>query len=284
MKNDIQFNQLKATPWAILPEVLKALCENGPEAISSKNERGIARPRGVALIPLHGVVTQKQTFFSYGLDRFSEAFQEALSDDSITDIVLDIDSPGGSVFGVSEIARDIFQARGKKNITAVVNSLGASAAYWIGSAAGEMVLTPGGLVGSIGVYTTHVSIEGALEEQGIEVTLVAAGKYKVEGNPYEALTDEAYKALQSEVNDYYKDFIEAVALHRGASPEDVANGYGEGRVLGARRAVSAGLVDRVATLKEVLLEKGIDLNKRRSRDNRRSAFSRAVKAAYLNTK
>ena len=79
-------------------------------------------------------------------------------------------------------------------------------------------------------------------------TLVSAGKFKVEGNPFEPLADEARGELQARVERVYADFVSAVARGRGVSAEAVRSGYGQGRVAGAKQAVALGLADRVDTL------------------------------------
>jgi ClpP class serine protease len=133
-------------------------------------------------------------------------------------------------------------------MVAVANTQASSAAYWLGSQAHEVVVSPSGEIGSIGVYQVHRDASKAFEGAGIRHTLVKAGKFKTEGNPYEPLGDEARDAAQQAVNDYYGMFVSDVARGRGVAAEDVTDGYGEGRQLTAKRAVKAGLADRVATL------------------------------------
>ncbi len=123
-------------------------------------------------------------------------FRAAMADPDIGRVILDVDSPGGQVGGVEELAREIYQARGQKPVTAIANGLAASAAYWIATAADEFVVTPSGQVGSIGVFGMHQDVSAALEKDGVKVTMVSAGKYKTEGNPFEPLTDEARAAMQ----------------------------------------------------------------------------------------
>lgn len=135
---------------------------------------------------------------------------------------------------------------------AIANHLAASAAYWIGSAADELVVTPSGEVGAIGVFAAHEDISKSLEMEGIAISLISAGKYKTEGNPYEPLSDEARAAIQAEVDGYYDMFVKAVARNRGVKPADVRGGFGEGRVVRAQQAVSLGMADRIATLDETI--------------------------------
>ncbi|MCC7371633.1 MAG: S49 family peptidase, partial [Chloroflexi bacterium] len=128
----------------------------------------------------------------------------------------------------------------------------ASAAYWIASSADEIVVTPSGEVGSIGVFTAHEDISAALEAEGVTVTLISAGKYKTEGNPFEPLSEEARGAIQARVDDYYSMFVRAVARGRGVKPADVRGGFGQGRVVGADEAVRLGMADRVGTMAQTV--------------------------------
>jgi ClpP class serine protease len=107
-------------------------------------------------------------------------------------------------------------------------------------------------VGSIGVWQAHFDYSKALEEEGVKTTLVSAGKFKVEGNPYVPLDPEAQAFMQSRVDDYYNAFIQAVAVGRGVSVDDVRNGMGEGRVLGADAALAQHMVDGIASFDDVL--------------------------------
>ena len=126
-----------------------------------------------------------------------------------------LDSPGGSVYGVSELADEIMNARAQKPVIAIANSLAASAAYWIGCSASELYVTPGGEVGSIGVWQAHFDYSQALAAEGVTPTLISAGKYKVEGNPYAPLGEDALGFMQSRVDDYYAVFTKSVARGRG---------------------------------------------------------------------
>jgi signal peptide peptidase SppA len=173
-----------------------------------------------------------------------------MADDTVAQVLLDIDSPGGSVYGVQELAAEIAGAR--KPVVAVANSLAASAAYWIGSAASEFHITPGGEVGSIGVWSAHQDISQALAEAGVKVTLISAGEFKVEGNPYEPLTADALAFMQSRIDDYYAAFTKGVAKGRKVGIDAVRSDMGKGRCFGADQALSARMVDSVSTFDEVV--------------------------------
>lgn len=211
----------------------------------------------VAVLPVCGVIEQRYSALSYffggcSTDETGLALDAFLANPQIDAVVLDVDSPGGSIYGVGELADKIYQARGRKPIYAVANSMAASAAYWIGSAAGNFICTPGGEVGSIGVFAMHADYSGALEAQGIKVTIAKAGRYKAEFSPYAPLSSDARDYLQERVDGSYTDFVKAVAQGRGVSPAEVRGKFGGGRSLDAATALEAGMIDRIATLDDVL--------------------------------
>jgi capsid assembly protease len=185
-------------------------------------------------------------------ERVSNSFRSALNDPAVKAIVLNIDSPGGNVNGVQSLSDEIFKARGQKPIIAQVNSLAASAAYWIASSADEIVMTPGAQVGSIGVYALHKDVSKANEAKGEKYTFISEGDFKTEGNQHEPLTDEAVAAIQDGVKAYYVDFTSAVARGRGVETKAVIEGFGRGRVEKDKKAIKSGMADRIATLNETL--------------------------------
>jgi signal peptide peptidase SppA len=280
MRGELLLAEFLATPWALMPERLNALAavlgrwsRNEPagteilelvmadrEARQVKRQAGqAAAGNGIAVLPLYGVVTQRGNMVddvsgpgTTSTQMFSAALRQALSDDSVGQILIDIDSPGGSVYGVAELADQIQSARAAKPVVAIANSLAASAAYWIGCSAGELYVTPGGEVGSIGVWQAHFDYSQALATDGVKPTLISAGKYKVEGNPYEPLDEEARGFMQSRVDDYYGAFTKAVAKGRGQPIASVREGMGQGRVLGADAALAQKMVDGIATFDDVI--------------------------------
>jgi signal peptide peptidase SppA len=280
MNRQLLLSEFLTTPWALMPERLQAMAgvltrwsagepPTDEAMFQIQSERVLRDTRkqmaaanagsGIAVLPLYGVVTQRGNMVddisgpgSTSTQQFTSALRQVLADDTVGQILIDIDSPGGSVYGVAELASEIVKARAQKPVVAVANSLSASAAYWIGCSASEFYVTPGGEVGSIGVWQAHFDYSKALEEEGVKTTLVSAGKFKVEGNPYVPLDPEAQAFMQSRVDDYYNAFIQAVAVGRGVSVDDVRNGMGEGRVLGADAALAQRMVDGIASFDDVL--------------------------------
>ena len=280
MNKQLLLSEFLTTPWALMPERLQAMSgiltrwsvgePPSDETLFQVNTDRLIRDTrkqmaaastgtGIAVLPLYGVVTQRGNMVddisgpgSTSTQQFTSVLRQMLTDDTVGQILIDIDSPGGSVYGVSELASEIVKARAQKPVIAVANSLAASAAYWIGCSASEFYVTPGGEVGSIGVWQAHFDYSKALEEEGVKPTLISAGKFKVEGNPYVPLDEQAQAFMQSRVDDYYNAFVEAVAVGRGVSISDVRDGMGEGRVLGADAALAMNMVDGISTFDEVL--------------------------------
>jgi signal peptide peptidase SppA len=185
-------------------------------------------------------------------ESLGKEFTSLVDNPEIGTIVLDIDSPGGSVAGIEELGNQIFQARDKVRIVASANSLAASAAYWLGSQAHEFTVTPSGEVGSIGVIAVHESVFKVKEKEGKDITIIKAGKFKADNSPLEPLTEEAHAAIQERVDERYDTFISAIARGRNITLESVKDHYGEGRVVGAKSALEKGMVDAVETLDETV--------------------------------
>lgn len=241
---------------------LSALAERTAGSAPRAARRGGERAGGaVAILPLTGVITPRGSFLSRlfggldgGLLEFREHFRDAVASPDVGAIVLDIDSPGGLHSMVPETGAEILAARGSKPIIAVANGEASSAAYWLAAQCDEIVVTPSGHVGSVGVYRIHEDWSGFNEQAGIVPSYVYAGRYKVEGNMDEPLSDEAREDWQQHVDTLYEEFVAAVAAGRAISTEQVLADYGEGRVLYAPRALEAGMVDRVETFDAVIGE------------------------------
>jgi signal peptide peptidase SppA len=217
--------------------------------MSRKMERG-QQTAGIAVIPVSGVIAQHPQSMGTSVDEIRQNFRAAMASDQVDAILLDIDSPGGEVGGVAELADEIRGA--SKPVTAYANGLMASAAYWLASGTSEIVMTPSGMVGSIGVYMLHEDWSRNLEQEGVRVTAISAGRFKTEGAPWQPLSPEGEAHYQERVDEVYGWFVKAVAAGRNTTQTAVRNGYGEGRAVGAKDALRAGLVDRVDSMDGVL--------------------------------
>lgn len=280
MKYEHVVAEVFCKPWAILPEKLHlmaqlvALRASGARLTEKEIRARIdgaalsAGPRrtnqdygAVAVISIRGVIFPRanmMTQYSGGssVQKLTAQFRAALADSSIKAIVFDVDSPGGSVEGVPELAEEIYKSRSQKKSVAIANGMAASAAYWLASAAGEMAVIPSGQVGSIGVFTEHDDFSKAMEQAGVKTTLISAGKFKVDGNDVEPLSDSARADMQAKVDAFYGMFVKAVARGRHASQDDVRGGFGQGRMVLASDALKEGMVDRVETFDQMLTRLG----------------------------
>jgi signal peptide peptidase SppA len=224
---------------------------------SFRERMGSQRIGAVEVIPVFNVITQRYSWLTWlmdgtALDFLREAIREAVEDSDVTSIVLDVDSPGGSVAGLIEFADDLRKLAAVKPIVAVANPMSASAAVWSTSGATEFVCAPGGMVGSIGVYAMHVDMSRAMDEAGLTITYVHYGEYKVEGNPYEPLGEEAAKSLQAEVDYFGHKFEGDVAKGRKTQVSTVHESFGQGRMLLPEAAQAVGLIDRIDTLANIV--------------------------------
>ena len=221
------------------------------KATSFTNVRG-----DVAAIGIYGYISQKPTIWSdMGLETSSEDVgrfvDAAIADKSIGAIVLDVDSPGGTAVGLSAISDKIFEAHQIKPIVAVSNSMMASAAYFIGSAASEIVATKDSLTGCVGTIAIIADYSKYWADNGVKMNVFVSEEFKGEGNPYEPMTDEAKANFQKMVDNYGNIFVEAVARNRGKTKAAVKANFGKGRTLMANDALTAGMIDRVGTLEKV---------------------------------
>lgn len=268
--NPRHVEEIQHKVWGIRPETMRLISAYArgdvemaevskevvtEEAVSQRLQGGGA----VAVIGLQGVITPKGYFSFFGgdsggLQGFRRALREAVASDDIGSVVINVDSPGGRVDLVPETAADVRAARDVKPVIAVANTMAGSAAYWIASQATELVVTPSGDVGSVGVFIVHEEFSEMDKRIGISTTLIKAGRFKAEGNPYEPLTEEAREHFQSVVDEIYGLFLADVAKGRGVSAAKVRTDFGEGRMLSAKKAVEAGMADRVDTIENVLAD------------------------------
>lgn len=209
----------------------------------------------IAVIPIVGVIANRTQSMGTSTQQISVQINRALADPDVIGILYDHDSPGGTVTGVPEAAARIRAAAQVKPSAAIANGLMASASYWLGAAVGKgnlWALGSGEGAGSIGVWTVSEDWTKFLENEGIKITEIKAGKFKTEGAPWAPLTEEAKAFLQARVDEVYKAFVADVAVDRSDTAANVRAGYGEARVLSAAPAKKANLIDRIGTFEEAV--------------------------------
>lgn len=232
-------------------------------AASSRGPRaGGATAGSVAVVPLYGLISPRSnlmTAMSGGTtaEGFVRNFKAAMADPDVSAILIDVDSPGGNVQGIEEAATVVREARGQgKAIAAIAQHNAHSAAYYVVSGVDEIVVTPSGRVGSIGVIGMHAEFSEAEKAAGITWTVIKAGKFKGEGNPHEPLSDDAKASMQADADAIYGQFVAAVAKGRGIPIAKVKSDYGQGRSMLAKAALAAGMVDRIDTFENTVRRLG----------------------------
>ena len=216
-----------------------------------------AAEASIAVIPVVGVLSYRPGPFSslFGGTTMVDLIAEvnvAAAASRVKAILMLFDSPGGVASGQLEAAAAIRAARNKKPVIAMIDPLAASAAFWLSSQASRVIITPSGNTGSLGVFALHLSFAEALKQAGIKPTLISSTPEKTEFSPVLKLSDAARAAAQREVDLIFNDFLKDVALGRDLPVSKVRRDFGRGRLVNAKDAVRAGLVDRIGTLNEVL--------------------------------
>lgn len=180
--------------------------------------------------------------------------KSAAANTSVKAIILDIQTPGGEAVGAFECAEQVRIANSHKPVIALVNGMAASAGYAIASGAGEIVTTPSGISGSIGVVMMHADYSKKLEAEGIKPTLITAGAHKADGNSMEPLPSEVKSRLQSHINQTYERFLQTVESGRGSRLDAEAARRTEAQIFSGDEAVKLGVADRIGTFESVLTE------------------------------
>jgi len=271
MSNPIKaFDLIQDKSWAIHPAKLDEIDAfiqmklNGQAYVEAAQGKSGNRAEdryeirdGVAIIPVYGVLARRMNMiiaFSGGtsLELLRRDIADALINPEVSGILLDIDSPGGTIDGTKETADLIFNSRSQKPIVAYAESLMASAALWIGTAAETVVISETAMAGSIGIAITHYDYSVQDAQRGIKRTVISAGKYKRIASDEKPLSKEGKAYLQDITDTYYSLFINAVALNRNTEIETVLEDMADGRDFIGQQALEAGLVDRIGNMEEAL--------------------------------
>lgn len=252
-------HELAGRTWAMdktrLVSMLHAARSGLTPATPQARNRSVARAGNVAVIPIQGPLDSRESYFldvfggtSYASIRMG--LREALADASVSGIVFLVDSPGGVTDDLPELAEEIFKARGKKAMAAVVTGMCCSAALFLAAQADEMIIAKySAYVGSCGVYAEREDYSRALDEAGITITLVSAGIGKTEGHPATPATDEELARLQARVDDLYGLFVDAMVRGRGVTASTVRKTW-MAYAYATKDALRLGMADRIGTFED----------------------------------
>lgn len=278
MKKKLALNYLMSQPWALDAQLLSLMGDIAnrdadsielddfiPGALEGKPGKAVTRGMekregGVALIHVNGVISRYASMFhaicgGTATQMLARDFTSAMNDPSVKSVVLYIDSPGGEADGIHEFSEMVYQARGKKPIVAYVGGSGCSAAYWIATAADEVVMDATARVGSIGTVMT-IRRRKASPDDTVETLEIVSSQ-----SPNKRLdpgTDEGRAAYQEQLDQLAEVFIERVARNMGVSRDTVLKDFGGGGVKIGQTAVDKGMARRLGSLEGVIdeLKKG----------------------------
>lgn len=223
--------------------------ESSASAIAEAFNKSSAKP-GIAWIKVRGVIAQDDNSGPFsrpsGAGAIAKKIRDAAADKNVKAIVLDINSPGGTVASVQNIYNELLRAKEKeKKVVALFRDVAASGGFYIAMAADKIVAEPGTITGSVGVIMQTSNVEGLFDKIGVKVTPITSGKYKDIGSSYRPMTDAEKALLQDMVDDTYTQFFAAVKAGRPqVKPEDLAE-YTDGRVFTGQRAYNLGFIDKL---------------------------------------
>jgi len=239
-------------------EVENATKNRGVLQNKDKYEEDMYEVEGsTAVVPVYGKMFPRAnmlTELSGGVStrKLGKAFDEIEDREDLDRMMMVFDSPGGSVKGLTNTAKKVRDMDTKT--VAFAEGLMASAAYFVGSAADEVIASPDSMVGSIGSVATIKSQAEALEEEGIEVEVVRSTPKKAKPNPAEPIDEDSVKEVQQLVNSAHKQFVRQVAINLDISEETVSNTMADGSVISGSEAEDTNFVDKVATIDDVMAE------------------------------
>ena len=254
-------------PWLMEPAAYMRLsamaCPNAlhPAASSAPASAPYCQREGLATVPVHGTILRRvgglqRAVFSFFGEEFSESgalaqlMASLQADPSVKTVLLDFDSPGGSVNGTPELAAAVARLSREKHVYAYTAGLCCSAAYWVASQCDAVYAAPSARLGSIGVLLPVTDSTDAYSRNGLKVEVFSAGRYKAAGLSGTSMTDEQRELLQRQVETTWADFKAAVNRRRSIDSADM-----EGQTFSGAEARAHGLADARADSLEWLEEK-----------------------------
>lgn len=179
-----------------------------------------------------------------------EALKEIIADDSISGILLNVNSPGGGVYESEEIHKYLMEAKeAGKVIYSSMGGMAASGGYYVSSPADQIFASNETLTGSIGVIMQSMNYSQLAEDFGVEFDTYASGDMKEMLSGQREPTDEEREYVQSMVDTMFQNFVDVVSEGRGMSEEEVRD-LADGRVYLGQDAVENGLVDQIGYIED----------------------------------
>ncbi len=216
---------------------------------------GASKKDAVAVIPIFGAIyqTDSSKVWERGSQQIARRIKAAADKKEVKAILLDINTPGGSVGAVQEIHSAILRAKAatKKPFVARFGDVSASGGYYVASACDKIVSEPGTITGSIGVILSASNFAGLMNKVGMRSEVIKSGKFKDIGSPMRDMTAEERKLLQTLIDDSYDQFVTVVSEGRKMPIAEV-KALSDGRIYTGRQAFDVKLVDKLGDLQDAL--------------------------------
>ena len=273
---------VKGTSSTALPARASLLAGGLAESYRQQDDAPYPVVDGIAVIEIAGVLIHRggwigQSSGQTSYEGIAAQIDAAANDPAVRGLALEIDSFGGEVAGVFDLADRIRAVRARKPVWAFVAEHAFSAGYALASQANRILLPRTGAVGSIGVVVMHADLSGQLDQDGVRVTMIHSGRHKVDGNPYQPLPEAVRDDIQREIDVLRFLFAETVATGRAVRLSHDAALATEAATFRGGYAVSAGLADEVTDLAS-----GFDAFRRSITGKPSIAIPRAVAKANRN--
>ncbi|MBN2127718.1 MAG: signal peptide peptidase SppA [Candidatus Diapherotrites archaeon] len=205
----------------------------------------------IAVIPLKGEISSSESYSSFSSDEIADKINYACNDSIYSAIVLDIDSPGGEVVASKNIVYEVRDCN--KPVVSYVGSTGASGAYYVAASSDFIFADADSITGSIGVISMIPNIEKLLENWGIEMNVIQAGKFKSMGSPFNELSEEERILFEELLNEVYTNFkSDILEFREGKITESELDLIADGRILSGRQALKMNLIDAIGTRKNAI--------------------------------
>ena len=214
-----------------------------------------SKKNAVAVVEIYGAISQGASSRSWdrGSQQIAKRIRDLADKKEVKAIVLDINTPGGSVGAVQEIYSAIKRAKAetKKPFIARFGEVSASGGYYVAAACDKIIAQPGTITGSIGVIFSVGNFQGLMSKVGFKSEVIKSGKFKDIGSPTREMTPEERKLLQAMIDDSYEQFVAAVSEGRKMPVDDVKK-LADGRIYTGRQGKENGLVDQIGDLQDAL--------------------------------
>ncbi len=236
LETDLLIDRRRLKRRLVLWRTLAVLALIGAALVVWRGQAGILGGPRVARLTVSGIITQDR--------KLNDAVAKLAADNRVKALIVEIDSPGGSVAGGESLHDAIAQVAAKKPVVVVMDGIAASAGYMIAVPAARIFAQASTLTGSIGVLLPTGEVSGLLKTLGVSVDDITSGPLKDQPSFTKPMTPEGRAVLQGLVMDMYDQFVEMVATGRHMDPDKVRQ-LGDGRAYTGRQALKLGLVDAI---------------------------------------